>query len=53
LDDQDKIILENLKIYNGTLIKTIGDSYMMLFEDIHSSLEFAIEIQKRTKQYNE
>lgn len=53
LDDQDTIILDSLKTYNGTLIKTIGDSYMMLFEDIQKSLDFAIEVQNKTKLYNE
>ena len=40
LDDQDQLMLDSLKKFNGTLIKTIGDSYMMFFEDIEKSLAF-------------
>lgn len=52
LDDQDSIIIKNLKEFNGTLIKTIWDSYMMFFEDIKDSILFAIKIQNEFSEYN-
>lgn len=52
LDDQDNIIVKSLHKYNGTLIKTIWDSYMMFFEDIKNSILFAIEIQNTFFEYN-
>jgi hypothetical protein len=36
-----------LKSYNGFLIKTIGDSFMIAFEDIIDSIEFVINLQKK------
>ncbi|MDD5770513.1 MAG: adenylate/guanylate cyclase domain-containing protein [Candidatus Gracilibacteria bacterium] len=52
LDDQDKLMLLNLKKYSGIIIKTIGDSYMIFFDTPKNSLLFAIEIQKLLKEYN-
>lgn len=53
LNDQDMIILKSLKKYNGTLIKTIWDSYMILFEDRKKSVLFAIEVQNEFFMYNQ
>lgn len=38
-----------VKKYNGFIIKTIGDAYMVSFDNIRSSIEFAIEMQKDLK----
>lgn len=52
LDDQDKLMLLNLKKYNWNIIKTVWDSYMIFFEKPKDALLFAIEIQKLLKDYN-
>lgn len=52
LDDQDKLMLLNLKKYNWNLIKTVWDSYMIFFDLPKNALLFAIEIQKLLKDYN-
>lgn len=52
LDDQDKLMLLNLKKYSWELIKTVWDSYMIFFDTPKNALFFAIEIQKLLKDYN-
>jgi uncharacterized protein (DUF697 family) len=52
LNNQDSIILNWIEKYSWTLIKTIGDSYMIFFDDIKNSLNFAIQVQNETSIYN-
>nr|MDD3719768.1 adenylate/guanylate cyclase domain-containing protein [Candidatus Gracilibacteria bacterium] len=53
LDNQDLIIKNSLKKYDGNLIKIIGDSYMIYFIDPLNSLLFSINIQEQLKKYND
>jgi len=41
-----------IKYYEGTIVKIVGDSIMVLFEDSHKAVKAAIEMQRRLSEYN-
>ncbi|MBW1853505.1 MAG: adenylate/guanylate cyclase domain-containing protein, partial [Deltaproteobacteria bacterium] len=41
-----------IKYYEGTIVKMVGDSIMVLFEDPHKAVQAAIEMQRRLSEYN-
>jgi len=47
LEDQSVVFDRISKKYNGTIIKTIGDAYMIAFKTIEESIKCAIELQKK------
>jgi adenylate cyclase len=53
LDFQDKIFLPTIKIYNGKVIKTIGDAYLVTFDSATSALLCAINIQEKIDMHND
>jgi adenylate cyclase len=52
LDFQDKIFLSTIKIYNGKVIKTIGDAYLVTFDSATNALLCAINIQEKINMHN-
>jgi len=49
IEDQSKIIDRYTKRNNGFICKTIGDAYMITFDDIKDAIVCAIDIQKYLK----
>ena len=41
-----------IKQYEGTIVKTIGDSIMASFDDPHKAVKAAIEMQRKLSEYN-
>ncbi len=52
IQNQNTMILPPVKDNNGEVVKTIGDSYMVLFENVSDALNCAIQIQKWASHYN-
>ncbi|QFR39141.1 DUF697 domain-containing protein [Candidatus Gracilibacteria bacterium 28_42_T64] len=52
LSKQDEIIFPIIKKYFGKIVKSIGDSYMIVFEKPENALQTSIEIQKKLEKYN-
>jgi len=52
IDKQDKLILPLIKKYNWKLVKYIWDSYLILFDTLINSVQFAIKLQKELRKYN-
>ncbi|MDD3144963.1 MAG: adenylate/guanylate cyclase domain-containing protein [Candidatus Gracilibacteria bacterium] len=52
LNKQDEIVLPIISKYFGKIIKTIGDSYMIVFEKAENAVIASIEIQKKLEEYN-
>ncbi|MDD2907501.1 MAG: adenylate/guanylate cyclase domain-containing protein [Candidatus Gracilibacteria bacterium] len=52
LNKQDEIVLPIITKYFGKVIKTIGDSYMIVFEKAENAVLSSIEIQKKLEEYN-
>jgi len=46
LDKHEKQILNFCKDYDGVVLKSIGDSYMIVFDELENAVEFAITLQK-------
>jgi len=53
IDNQNKLILPLVKKHEWEVVKTIGDSYMMVFRDTDNALDCAIAIQQAAQKYNE
>ncbi len=52
LSKQDEIIFPIIKKYFWKIVKSIGDSYMIVFEKPENALQTSIEIQKKLEKYN-
>ena len=52
LNKQDEIVLPIVKKYFWKIIKTIWDSYMIVFEKAENTIKAAIEIQIELEKYN-
>lgn len=52
LNMQESILLPIIKKYKGNLVKTIWDSYMIVFNDTLSAIKCSIQIQKTLFEYN-
>ncbi len=52
IDKQDEIFLPLIKEFDWELVKYIGDSYMILFDNSDKVLSFSIELQKKLGNYN-
>lgn len=52
LSKQDWLVLPITKRYGWKLVKTIWDSYMLIFDEVEDALNTAIQIQKKLKTYN-
>lgn len=52
LDLHDKLLLPNFKKYNGNIIKSIGDAFLVSFESPTDCVLCAINIQKSLQKYN-
>lgn len=50
LDLHEKQIVNFSEKYNATIIKSIGDAYMLSFDDLQIAIEFAITLQKDLKE---
>jgi len=48
----NQIVIPEITSHNGTLVKTIGDATLSLFEDPSDALRSAIAIQKALYRYN-
>ncbi|NUJ97816.1 adenylate/guanylate cyclase domain-containing protein [Candidatus Gracilibacteria bacterium] len=53
LDKQDAIIIPLVEEYNGSIIKTIGDAFMIVFGNAQDAIKCMIEVQKKFKLYNQ
>lgn len=52
LNKQDDIVLPIISKYFWKIIKTIWDSYMIIFEKAENAVIASIEIQKKLEEYN-
>lgn len=52
LNKQDEIVLPIISKYFWKIIKTIWDSYMIVFEKAENAVNTSIEIQKKLEEYN-
>jgi len=52
LNKQDEIVLPIISKYFWKIIKTIWDSYMIVFEKAENAVIASIEIQKKLQEYN-
>lgn len=52
LNKQDEIVLPIISKYFWKIIKTIWDSYMIVFEKAENAVIASIEIQKKLEEYN-
>jgi len=52
LNDQDKIIFPIIKKYFWKIIKSLWDSYMIVFEKPENAINVWIEIQNKILEYN-
>lgn len=52
LDHHDHILQKAFEDYNGTIIKTIGDAYMVMFDSPTNAVMAGIKIQNRLQLYN-
>lgn len=53
IENQKKLIVPFVEKYNGKIVKTIGDSYMVIFRDATDAVNSAIDIQKSSSNYNQ
>ncbi len=53
LDKQDAIIIPLVEEYNWSIIKTIGDAFMIVFWNPKNAIKCMIEVQKKFKLYNQ
>lgn len=49
---QESILLPIIKKYEGNLVKTIWDAYMIVFKDTLSAIKCSIQVQKTLFEYN-
>lgn len=52
LSEHEKIVVPAVRIYEGTIIKTMGDAYMVIFKDAEKALKCATEMQIRARTFN-
>jgi class 3 adenylate cyclase/uncharacterized protein (DUF697 family) len=52
IQNQKDLIFPSIEAWNGKIVKTIGDSYMVVFRDTKDAVYSAIEIQKASSEYN-
>lgn len=52
IENQKKLIAPYVEKNEGKIVKTIGDSYMIIFRDTDNALKCAIEIQEASASYN-
>ncbi len=52
LNKQDDIVLPIIDKYNGKIVKTIGDAYMIVFESAINAVKASVEIQDKLIEYN-
>jgi len=52
IENQKKLIVPAVEKHEGKVVKTIGDSYMVVFRDIQKAILCSIEIQKNSISYN-
>ena len=53
VQNQKNIIFPIVEKWQGKIVKTIGDSYMIVFRESKNAVHAAIEIQKISGQYNQ
>ena len=53
LSTQDEIVFPLIKSNKGTLVKTMGDAYMIVFDTAKDAVQMAIDIQEALKKYND
>ena len=52
LTEHEKIVVPIVRLFEGHIIKTLWDAYMVLFHDPQKALQCAIEIQKKCSEFN-
>jgi len=52
IENQKKLIVPFVEKHEGKVVKTIGDSYMLIFRDPIKAVACAIEIQQVSNEYN-
>lgn len=52
LSQHEKLVVPAVHLFEGKVIKTLWDAYMITFKDTQKALKCAIEIQKRCSEYN-
>ena len=50
LEKHEKQLLKLTDDYDGVILKSIGDSYMIAFDELEDAVEFAITLQKDLKE---
>lgn len=51
--EANRLLIPVIEGYDGILLKTEGDSFLVIFKNVHKSVECAIEMQKILKGYNQ
>jgi class 3 adenylate cyclase len=52
LNTQDWLVIPSIKKFRWKVIKTIWDSFLIVFDSIECAINASIEIQKRLRHYN-
>lgn len=52
ISESQKIFIPIIEDFEGILLKTEGDSFMVIFRNSKKALEAAVEMQKKTVEYN-
>jgi class 3 adenylate cyclase len=53
IHESQRILVPCIDRYNGVLLKTEGDSMLVIFRSVDMALECAVEMQRTAKRYNE
>jgi class 3 adenylate cyclase len=50
--ESERILVPVVEAHDGILLKVEGDSFLVIFRNVHKALHAAIEMQRTTRQYN-
>ena len=53
IHESARLLIPIVEAHEGLLLKIEGDSFFVIFRDVHAALRAAIEMQRATRRYND